>query len=163
MGHHPLGPLLLAQQASQTAPQPTGAPGLLGPRPAQAYAATVEPSSDLVPTDVEATLHTMTLNPPDDSWYMDTGASSHMTGDSGTLTCYFNPSNVKNILVGNGHTIPVHGYGSTLISEFTPPLSLNHVFIAPQIIKNHIFVRKFTTDDNVSVEFHPFGFHVMDL
>ena len=34
---------------------------------------------------------------------------------------------------------------------------------APQIIKNLISVRKFTTDNHVYMEFDPFGFHVKDL
>ncbi|XP_071712847.1 uncharacterized protein [Rutidosis leptorrhynchoides] len=58
--------------------------GLLGPRPQQAYAASVAPSQvSHTPTDIEQALHTMTLNPPEDTWYMDTGASSHMTGSRG--------------------------------------------------------------------------------
>ncbi|XP_048504333.1 uncharacterized protein LOC125499501 [Beta vulgaris subsp. vulgaris] len=73
-----------------TAPPPRHAPrassghGVLGPRPAHAYAAELEPTShDLIPTDINAAFHTMTLTQPDDNWYMDTGASSHMTGDAG--------------------------------------------------------------------------------
>ncbi|XP_071712480.1 uncharacterized protein [Rutidosis leptorrhynchoides] len=34
------------------------------------------------PTDINAALHTVTLNPPDDTWYLDTGATSHMTANS---------------------------------------------------------------------------------
>ncbi|XP_057434660.1 uncharacterized protein LOC130727522 [Lotus japonicus] len=47
-------------------------PGVLGPRP-QAYTATASPA----PTDIAAAMHTMSLTPPDTTWYMDTGASSH--------------------------------------------------------------------------------------
>ncbi|GJY44817.1 retrovirus-related pol polyprotein from transposon TNT 1-94 [Tanacetum coccineum] len=32
-----------------------------------------------VPTDLDQAMHTMTLNPPDDQWNMDIGATSHMT------------------------------------------------------------------------------------
>ena len=147
-------------------PRPTASPGVLGPRPAQAYTAatdSVEPSTDYIPTDIDAALHTMTLNPPDENWYMDTGATSHMTGDAGTLTSYFNSSMHKNIVVGNGHVIPVLGHGHTHVKSSDPPLTLSNVLHAPQIIKNLIFVRRFTSDNNVSVEFDPFGFHVKDL
>ncbi|CAH9130869.1 unnamed protein product [Cuscuta epithymum] len=57
-------------------PVPRASAGILGPRPAQAYAAT--------PTDIQAAMHTMSLSPPDDNWYMDTGATSHMTSSSGS-------------------------------------------------------------------------------
>ena len=40
---------------------------------------------------------------------------------------------------------------------------LNNVLVAPNIIKNLISVRQFTTDNNCSVEFDPFGLHVKDL
>ncbi|XP_057548104.1 uncharacterized protein LOC130826537 [Amaranthus tricolor] len=56
--------------------------GVLGPRPQQqAYAASQSPS--YVPTDLESAFHTMSLQQPDPSWYMDTGATSHMTSTNG--------------------------------------------------------------------------------
>ncbi|XP_071695864.1 uncharacterized protein [Rutidosis leptorrhynchoides] len=55
---------------------------ILGPRPSQAHSATGS-ASGYYPTDLDQALHTMTLNPPDDTWYMDTGATSHMTASSG--------------------------------------------------------------------------------
>ncbi|GAU26412.1 hypothetical protein TSUD_278570 [Trifolium subterraneum] len=51
---------------------PSRQPGILGQRP-QAHTATTSP----VPTDIAASIHTMSLTPPDNMWYMDTGASSH--------------------------------------------------------------------------------------
>ncbi|KAL5721940.1 hypothetical protein ACHQM5_005521 [Ranunculus cassubicifolius] len=54
-------------------------PGILGPRPQQAYQAATPPS----PTDIEAAMYTLGLNPPDANWYMDTGATSHMTSAKG--------------------------------------------------------------------------------
>nr|GEW51667.1 hypothetical protein [Tanacetum cinerariifolium] len=46
------------------------------------YAATIAPLVAhyplYAPTDIKSAMHTMTLNPPDDNWYVDTGASSHM-------------------------------------------------------------------------------------
>ncbi|KAK9159701.1 hypothetical protein Syun_006042 [Stephania yunnanensis] len=68
---------------------PNRGPGVLGPRPHQeAYQASMAPffngqSSSYAPTDIESAMHTMTLNPSDSSWYMDTGATSHMTSSNG--------------------------------------------------------------------------------
>ncbi|GJU17585.1 retrovirus-related pol polyprotein from transposon TNT 1-94 [Tanacetum coccineum] len=64
-------------------PGPSGSAGILRPRPQQAYATSVAPST---PTNIESALHTMTLNPPDEIWYMDTGASIHMTASPGLAT-----------------------------------------------------------------------------
>ncbi|MCI17763.1 hypothetical protein A2U01_0038914 [Trifolium medium] len=38
-------------------------------------------SSSYTPTDMQAAMHTVSISPPDDQWYMDTGATSHMTAN----------------------------------------------------------------------------------
>ena len=146
-------------------------PGVLGPRPQQAFvqqagASNSQGQSDsFIPTDIEAAMHTMSLQQPDPSWYMDTGATSHMTSSTGTLSSYFNLSNHpnNNIVVGNGHSIPILGYGHTNLPSPCQSLSLENVLHAPKLIKNLISVRKFTKDNSVSVEFDPFGFSVKDF
>uniref|UniRef100_A0A803QSJ9 Uncharacterized protein n=1 Tax=Cannabis sativa TaxID=3483 RepID=A0A803QSJ9_CANSA len=42
----------------------------------------LEQSGSYAPTDTEAAMHTMSLHQPDPSWYMDTGATSHMTSST---------------------------------------------------------------------------------
>ncbi|KAJ9536397.1 hypothetical protein OSB04_un000432 [Centaurea solstitialis] len=146
-----------------TSPQP----GILGPRPQQAYTATGTPSAQQQQspslTDIESAMYTLGMTPPDTNWYMDTGATSHMTSTQGNLSSYFNLSNRGGIVVGSGHSIPIHGYGHTYLSPPNPPFTLKHVLHVPQIVKNLISVRKFVTDNSVSVEFDPFGFSVKDF
>ncbi|KAJ0438520.1 putative RNA-directed DNA polymerase [Helianthus annuus] len=56
-----------------TAPKQNNAgPGLLGPRPAQSYAASYTDSQ--TPTDINQALYNMSLNLPDQNWTMDTGS-----------------------------------------------------------------------------------------
>jgi len=136
--------------------RPHSQPGILGSRPQQAYSAST-------PTDIAAAMHTLGITPPDANWYMDTGATSHMTSGPGNLTTYFNLSTNRGITVGNGQSIPIHGYGHTTLASPHPPLSLNNVLHAPHLIKNLVSVRKFTTDNSVSIEFDPFGFSVKDF
>ena len=65
----------------------------------------------------------------DAQYYMDIGATSHMTYSKGTLHNYIplkHPHN--NAIVGNGHTIPVHGYRH---AQPHPSLSLDNVLHAP--------------------------------
>lgn len=95
---------------------------------------------------------------------MDTGATSHMTADPGTISPYFNSSNPNhNIVVGSGHLISIVGHGSTIFPPPYPPFSLTNVLHAPKLIKNLIYVPKFTTDNKVSITFDAFGFSVNDL
>ncbi|XP_057433631.1 uncharacterized protein LOC130726387 [Lotus japonicus] len=78
-------------------------PGILGQRP-QAYAASASP----VPTDIATAMHTMTLAPPDSTWYMDTGASSHVAASPGNLTSYSNLSHLnQKLYVGSGQGISI--------------------------------------------------------
>jgi hypothetical protein len=72
-------------------------------------------------------------------------------------------SNNHKIIVGNGHSVPIEGLGKTQLENPHPPLVLNNVLHAPNLIKNLVFVRKFTTDNEVSIEFDPFGFSVKDF
>ncbi|CAH9133047.1 unnamed protein product [Cuscuta epithymum] len=68
-----------APWAVSSSPRPTPGAGILGARP-QAHISGPAPPL----TDINAAMHTMTLTPPDNNWYMDTGATSHMTSDSGS-------------------------------------------------------------------------------
>ncbi|KAK9682338.1 hypothetical protein RND81_10G066100 [Saponaria officinalis] len=72
---------------SWTAPS-NSSPGILGPRPQQAFVAQPAmvgtPLGAFVPTDIAAAMQTLTLQQPDDNLYMDTGASSHMTSNNGS-------------------------------------------------------------------------------
>ena len=113
------------------------------------YPMQAPPPSSYAPTDIDAATHTHTLHQPDDNQYMDTGATSHMTINPGTLTSYFNLSKNNGIIVGNGSIIPICGYGNTSLSPSNPSLQLKNVLHAPKLIKNLIFVRKFTIYNHV--------------
>jgi hypothetical protein len=76
------------------------------------------------------------------------------------VTMFSSSTFPSSIIVGNGATLPVIGTGYSTIPG---PFHLNDVLVAPHIIKNLLFVRKFTTDNRVSVEFDPLGISVKDL
>ncbi|RLM74346.1 uncharacterized protein C2845_PM15G17920 [Panicum miliaceum] len=109
----------------------------------------------------------MTLNPPTPSseWYADSGAGSHMTADTGKLSTISPPSQFtpSSIIVGNGALLPVTATGSQIFSLPHRNLVLKNVLVSPNIIKNLISIRRFTTDNNCSIEFDPFGLSVKDL
>ncbi|GAU49079.1 hypothetical protein TSUD_406850 [Trifolium subterraneum] len=149
-------PYPTSRPTNATKPQQNG---VLGPGPQQAAFNVHNTSS----TDIESAFNTLNLTQPDPSWYMDTGATSHMTSSQGNLSSYFKLSNNNKIIVGNGHSVPIYGLGSTKLATPHPPLVLNNVLHAPNLIKNLVSVRKFTTDNKVSIEFDPFGFSVKDF
>jgi hypothetical protein len=110
--------------------------------------------------------NTMTLQPPPtQEWYMDTGAETHMTSNSGNLCSSQTPSfsTPSNIVVGNGSLLPVTHTGSVTFPATYGPLHLHNVLVSPHLIKNLISVRQFTIENSCSVEFDPSGFSVKDL
>lgn len=95
---------------------------------------------------------------------MDSGASSHLTPTSSTLTSFRTlPSSFSRIVVGNGCALPITSAGSYQFPTSNRLLQLYDVLVSPDIISNLVFVRKFTTDNLCSVEFDPFGLSVKDI
>ena len=93
---------------------------------------------------------------------MDTGATSHLASDAGNLTSLSSNCNYNLVFVGNGSSIPVTQTGHKTLPSPNQPLHLNHVLVTLDIIKNLISVRKFTTDNDASIEFDRYGFSVKD-
>ena len=110
-------------------------------------------------------MHTLSLSSSDEQFYIDTGATSHMTHSQGNLLHYSSLKHHLNnaIIVGNGNMIPIHCHRHISRPSSKKSLTLKNVLHAPKLIKNLIFVRKFTHDNMVSVKFDPFGFSVKDL
>ncbi|KAG7542778.1 GAG-pre-integrase domain [Arabidopsis thaliana x Arabidopsis arenosa] len=107
---------------------------------------------------------TESLNDPAASeWFMDSGATAHLTPYAGILKSNLNHNTSQSVIVGNGSSIPITSTGQTTILSKTKPLLLNNVLVAPNIVKNLISVRQFTKDNWCSVDFDPFGFTVKDL
>jgi len=109
---------------------------------------------------------TMSLTPPGSSdWYVDSGAGAHMVNNAGIISSSHPllSSSPSSIIVGNGASLPVTSVGSHFFSTSRRPLILSNVLVSPNIIKNLISIRRFTTDNNCSIEFDPFGLSVKDL
>nr|GEW24770.1 NBS-containing resistance-like protein [Tanacetum cinerariifolium] len=98
----------------------------------------------------------------DQQWYMDTGATSHLSSHTGNLQTSSLNRNFHSIIVGNRSSIPVTYSGHVQIPNPYRPLHLRNVLVTPNIIKNFVSVRKFTTDNKCSIDFDPYGFTVRD-
>lgn len=73
------------------------------------------------------------------------------------------PCNSKSLLVGNGVLLPVSHNGQTYYPFSQTKFILNDVLVSNKIVKNLVFVRKFTTNNSIFITFDPFVFSVMDL
>ena len=92
-------------------------------------------------TALASAFSTTSLTPPSSNeWYFDTGATSHMTSQSSSLSHVLFPRypTPSSIVVDNDSMLPVTATGST---ELSPTLCLNNVLMSPQLIKNLISMR----------------------
>lgn len=154
---------------SFTAHHNTTQAGILGPPPSrpnnEAHLAQHPLSSltphpyHLLPANLTHAFNTMALQDPNDAtWYLDTGATNHITSTPGNLRFLFNTSNLPKVTMGNGSLALVTSLGQGAISSPSHAFQLNNIFVCPSIIKNLISVRKFVTDNLCSIEFDPFDF-----
>ncbi|PWA62706.1 ribonuclease H-like domain-containing protein [Artemisia annua] len=91
------------------------------------------------------------------------GASSHLNSNANNLSYVFNSRLYPSVHVGDGNSIPVTNTGHSIIPTLHRPLHLHNVLVNPKIIKNLIYVRQFTRDNNCTIEFDAFGFSVKDF
>uniref|UniRef100_A0A2N9GIT2 Retrovirus-related Pol polyprotein from transposon TNT 1-94-like beta-barrel domain-containing protein n=1 Tax=Fagus sylvatica TaxID=28930 RepID=A0A2N9GIT2_FAGSY len=99
----------------------------------------------------------------DPCWYPDTGATSHMTADMPLLQQPQEYSGSDSVMVGNGAGLPISHTGNIYFHSFGSQFKLSHVLCVPAIKKNLLSMARFTTDNNCSFHFFPWGYRVQDL
>ncbi|GKB48715.1 ribonuclease H-like domain-containing protein, partial [Tanacetum coccineum] len=102
------------------------------------------------------------MPPQDPTWHMDTRASSHLNFNVSNLSTVFDKRLFPSVHVGDDKSILVTNTGHSIIPSHHRPLHLHNVLVTPKIIKNLIYVRQFTRDNNCTIEFNAFGFSVKD-
>jgi histone deacetylase 1/2 len=88
----------------------------------------------------------------DSAWYMDSGASNHVTSDMCNLSIQEDYKGSDRLSVGNGSQLDIKHTGSTTIHS-SRPLHLKNILHVPQITKNLVSISQFTLDNRVIVEF----------
>lgn len=139
-------------------PRQWHAPGVLGPRPNST------PQQDMQPTDRSTPCsHNITSAPPtpvyngnqqyvdpallqalnnmhlpgNQEWFMDIGASSHMSSDHGIISS-FKPAS-QTVMVGNGQSIPATHIGSQII-PLPPDHFLPTIFLSFPTLSKTLFL-----------------------
>jgi hypothetical protein len=102
------------------------------------------------------------LSPSPVDWVVDFGASFHTTPTTSSLFHSHppHPSHPSSIFVGNGSTLPVTSVGASVLPG---PFCLNDVFLAPGLTHPLLSVRRFTSDNQCSMEFDPLGLTIRHL
>ncbi|KAG6735682.1 hypothetical protein POTOM_061670 [Populus tomentosa] len=99
----------------------------------------------------------------DDAWYLDSGASHHLTQNGDNLTDSSPYKGKDKITIGNGKHLSISNTGSSHLFSNSHVFQLKKVFHVPFISANLISVAKFCSNNNVLIEFGSNSFFVMDL
>jgi hypothetical protein len=89
------------------------------------------------------------------NWYMNTGATNHITGDLKKLSIRDKYHGEEQIHTASGGGMKISHVGKSTI--YTPycNLKLLNILHVPQTIKNLVSVHRLALDNNVFLEFHP--------
>ncbi|KAK4424666.1 Retrovirus-related Pol polyprotein from transposon RE1, partial [Sesamum alatum] len=98
----------------------------------------------------------------DPNWYSDTGATDHITSDLDRLALRDRYHGDEQVQVGNGAGLQILHIGHSSINTTTRPLALRNILHVPDISKHLLSVHKFSRDNDVFFEFHPWHFSIKD-
>ncbi|CAI5980059.1 unnamed protein product [Closterium sp. NIES-65] len=77
---------------------------------------------------------------PSDAWFLDTGATQHMTNSASLLNNIGAPGDVTSIVFGNNESLPVVGVGSTRLIVDSGPVDVMNVLHVPGVKVNLLSV-----------------------
>ncbi|CAI5468888.1 unnamed protein product [Closterium sp. Yama58-4] len=77
---------------------------------------------------------------PSDAWFLDTGATQHMTHSASLLNNIGAPGDVTSIVFGNNESLPVVGVGSTRLIVDSGPVDVMNVLHVPGVKVNLLSV-----------------------
>jgi hypothetical protein len=108
------------------------------------------------------TIGVTTSGATENTWYTDSGATYHITGDLDKLTMHDAYYGNDQVHSANGSGMDITRIGKFIIPTPLCNLALNNVLYVPSAQKNLIFVHRFTLDNDTFIEFHPFFFLIKD-
>ncbi|KAH9664249.1 Integrase catalytic domain-containing protein [Citrus sinensis] len=95
--------------------------------------------------------------PVDNNWYLDSGATHHLTNDMNNVNGAEPFAGNSKLIVGNGVGLCITHIGSVVLRMLDAlnysDLKLNNILLVPKITKNLISISQLTKDNNIVVEF----------
>jgi histone deacetylase 1/2 len=96
----------------------------------------------------------------DTNWYMDTGATDHITSDLEKMTVRDKYHGREQVHAANGLGMEINNVGHTFLHS--PDLHLKNILHVPQAHKSLCSVNHLARDNNVILEFHPNHFSIKE-
>jgi hypothetical protein len=101
-------------------------------------------------------------NYADPNWYLDLGATYHITGDLEKLTMHERYNGGDQIHAANGAGMEITHVGKSILTSLSRPFHLTDVLHVPRDYKQLISIHCFNLDNNTFIELHLFFFMIKD-
>ena len=98
----------------------------------------------------------------DTNWYLDTGATDHLTGELDKLTVREKYKGNDQIHAANGAGMEIKHIGHSVVSTPSRNLYLNNILHVPRVTKNLISAHRLAMDNFAFLEIHPKYFLIKD-
>ncbi|KAJ3705686.1 hypothetical protein LUZ61_009391 [Rhynchospora tenuis] len=95
------------------------------------------------------------MTSPTAAWFMDSGATTHVTPDLNNLSSSQVYTGTDQVHMGNGKGLTISHSGVAYITTSDTQLVLNNVLCVPQLTKNLLSISQLLKDNNITVEFTP--------
>jgi hypothetical protein len=99
----------------------------------------------------------------DSNWYTDTGATDHITNELNKLSTHEKYNGNDRVHTTKGTGMNISHIGHSVLRTPHGSFDLNNILHVPNTSKNLLSVHKFTLDNHVFIEFHPFFFLIKDI
>ena len=97
----------------------------------------------------------------DPNWYSDTCATDHIISDLDHFTVRQRYYEGEKVQIGNRAGLKILHTGHSSINTVVRSLALRNIFHVPKISK-HLSIHKFSRDNDVLFEYHPWNFSIKD-
>ena len=98
----------------------------------------------------------------DTNWYLDSGATDHITGDLKKLIVRDRYNGNEQIHTTSGSGMDIKHIGRSAIHTLDRDLYLNNILHVPEANKSLISASRLAINNNSFVEIHPYSFYVKD-
>ncbi|KAL3686396.1 hypothetical protein R1sor_008970 [Riccia sorocarpa] len=126
--------------------------------PGQQNYGDLHPSDNLPPNaeedfvqEFEAALAALAVEDNDDSWYVDSGASTHVTGNSNQLQNFQKVTTGSTVRSAGGQKHAIEGKGTASIQNSTGIKRFDNVYYVPGLTKSLLSVGSLTDDDHIAI------------
>jgi len=98
----------------------------------------------------------------DTNWYVDSGATDHLTSEPEKLTIRDKYGGHDQVHTASGTGMEINHVGSSILRTRTSNIHLKNILHVPQATKSLLSVNCLARDNNAFLEFHPDHFSIKE-